>query len=50
MVRIIAGTLIEVGKGERKPEDMKCILDSRDREQAGVTAPAQGLFLLEVEY
>lgn len=50
MVRIIAGTLIEVGKGERKPEDMKRILDSRDREQAGVTAPAQGLFLLEVEY
>lgn len=50
MVRIIAGTLIEVGKGERKPDDMKHILDSRDREQAGVTAPAQGLFLLEVEY
>lgn len=50
MVRIIVGTLIEVGKGERRPEDMKHILESRDREQAGVTAPAQGLFLLEVEY
>lgn len=50
MVRIIVGTLIEVGKGERKAEDMKHILASRDREQAGVTAAAQGLFLLEVEY
>jgi len=50
MVRIIAGTLIEVGKGERRPEDMKRILESKDREQAGATAAAQGLFLMEVEY
>ena len=50
MVRIIAGTLMEVGKGERRPEDMRRILSSLDREQAGPTAAAQGLFLQEVEY
>lgn len=50
MVRIIAGTLIEVGKGERQPEDMTRILENKDRELAGVTAPAQGLFLKSVEY
>ncbi len=50
MVRIMAGTLMEVGKGERKPEEMRKILASKDREMAGATAPAQGLFLLEVEY
>ena len=50
MVRIMAGTLMEVGKGERAPEDVQRILESRNRECAGITAPAQGLFLLEVEY
>ena len=50
MVRIIVGTLLEVGKGERPASDMKRILESKDREQAGPTAAAQGLFLLEVEY
>ena len=50
MVRIIVGTLMEIGKGERPASDMKSILESKDREQAGVTAAAQGLFLLEVEY
>ena len=50
MVRIIVGTLMEIGKGERPASDMKRILESKDREQAGVTAAAQGLFLLEVEY
>ena len=50
MVRILTGTLIEVGKGERAPEDMRRILESLDREQAGFTAPAQGLFLERVEY
>jgi len=50
MVRILTGTLIEVGKGERKPEDMKRILASLDREQAGFTAPAHGLFMEGVEY
>ena len=41
---------LEVGKGERPASDMKRILESKDREQAGPTAAAQGLFLLEVEY
>ena len=50
MVRILTGTLIEIGKGERGPEDMKRILESLDREQAGFTAPAHGLFLENVEY
>ena len=50
MVRIIVGTLIEVGKGERRPEEMTAILGSRDRTKAGATAAAQGLFLQEVEY
>ena len=50
MVRIIVGTLIEVGRGERKPEDMKAILDARSRPEAGFTAPAKGLILWEVRY
>ena len=50
MVRILAGTLIEVGLGERKPEEMQKILASRDRQQAGHTAPPQGLILQKVWY
>ncbi len=50
MVRIIVGTLIEVGKGERTPESVKDVLDSKDRQMAGATAPAKGLFLKEVKY
>lgn len=50
MVRILTGTLIEVGRGKRKPEEMQSILDAMDRGAAGFTAPAQGLFLVEVEY
>ncbi len=50
MVRILTGTLLEVGLGERKPEDMPAILDSLDRTRAGKTAPAQGLTLVKVEY
>ena len=50
MVRILTGTLIEVGRGRRKPEDMKAILESCDRKDAGFTAPARGLTLLEVRY
>ena len=45
MVRIIAGTLIEVGRGALEPEDVGRILESRDRSQAGPTAPPQGLTL-----
>jgi tRNA pseudouridine38-40 synthase len=50
MVRNIIGTLVEVGRGKRKPEEMKSIIESRDRTVAGVTAPACGLFLKEVKY
>jgi tRNA pseudouridine38-40 synthase len=50
MVRIIAGTLIEVGKGAIKPEDIKEILEKKDRSAAGPTAPAHGLTLVEIEY
>lgn len=50
MVRIMAGTLMEVGLGKRPPEDIPGILESRNRERAGVTAPPSGLCLYEVEY
>lgn len=50
MVRIIIGTTIEIGYGRRKPEEMKEILESKDRKKAGHTAPAEGLYLMEVEY
>jgi tRNA pseudouridine38-40 synthase len=50
MVRNIVGTLIEVGRGKISPINIKEILYSRDRCLAGPTAPAQGLFLEEIEY
>ncbi len=50
MVRILTGTLLEVGQGTRRPEEMGAILASRSREAAGRTAPAQGLTLVEVKY
>ncbi|WP_303858086.1 tRNA pseudouridine(38-40) synthase TruA [Aminicella lysinilytica] len=50
MVRIITGTLVEVGRGKITPEQMINILDSHDRGQAGHTAPPQGLYLVEVYY
>ena len=50
MVRILTGTLLEVGSGQRSAEDIPRILQSLDRREAGFTAPAQGLFLVEVMY
>ena len=50
MVRVIVGTLLEVGLGKREPEDIPGILEARDRRSAGYTAPAQGLFLTRVDY
>ncbi len=50
MVRIIVGTLLEVGFGKREPEDMESIIEARDRKEAGFTAPAQGLCLMKVDY
>ena len=48
-VRIMAGTLLEIGMGRRHADDMPRVLEARDRLQAGQTAPAQGLWLVWVE-
>lgn len=50
MVRIVTGTLIETGLGKRQPEELQLILEAKDRQEAGFTAPAKGLFLEQVEY
>jgi tRNA pseudouridine38-40 synthase len=50
MVRCLAGTLVDVGRGRFSPRDMSRLLAARDRTQAGVTAPALGLTLEEVYY
>ncbi len=50
MVRIIAGTLVEVGLGKIKPEEIKTIIESKDRQKAGKTLPAHGLYLMNVNY
>ena len=50
MVRILVGTLAEVGAGRRTPGQVAEILASRDRTRAGITAPAHGLELMEVRY
>ena len=50
MVRIIAGTLIEVGYGRMRPDDVKTVLEARDRKKAGPTASARGLMLMGVDY
>jgi len=50
MVRIIVGTLLRVGRGFYTPKQVKEILEAQDRQAAGVTAPPQGLMLMEIEY
>lgn len=50
MVRNLVGTLLDIGRGNLRPEDIDRILAARDRRAAGPTAPARGLFLAEVEY
>ena len=50
MVRILTGTLIEVGRGERLPESVLDVFETKDRALAGFTAPPQGLCLMEVIY
>ena len=49
-VRIIVGSLVEVGRGRRPVEWISTLLASRDRTLAGPTAPPQGLFLVRVDY
>ncbi len=50
MVRILTGTLVEVGLGERDPLSMPALLEAKDRRLSGVTAPARGLCLMQVDY
>lgn len=50
MVRIIAGTIVEVGLGKIKPEDIPDIIESKDRTKAGKTLPPYALYLVKVEY
>jgi tRNA pseudouridine38-40 synthase len=50
MVRNIVGTLVEIGRGSLAAADLTRILDARDRTAAGPTAPARGLYLVEVVY
>lgn len=50
MVRAIVGTLLEVGKGKITIDDFKKIIEAKDRGAAGTSVPAQGLFLVDIEY
>jgi tRNA pseudouridine38-40 synthase len=50
MVRVMAGTLVDIGRGRFEPGHVQRLLQSGDRKQAGVTAPACGLCLMEVWY
>lgn len=50
MVRIIVGTLLEVGQGKREVQDMQAILEAKDRKAAGPTAPAHGLLLYRYDF
>ena len=50
MVRAVVGTLLQVGKGSLSAEDVKSIIKSRDRSEAGASVPAKGLYLTEITY
>ncbi len=50
MVRAIVGTMVEIGNGKIKPEDLRKIIEKKDRNSAGTSAPPQGLFLVDVGY
>ena len=50
MVRIIAGTIMQIGRGKGKPSDIKEMLEKKDRGAAGPTAPPEGLFLMKYEF
>ena len=50
MIRAVVGTLVEVGQGKRTPQSVKDILEAKDRRSAGLTAPAHGLYLVQVIY
>jgi tRNA pseudouridine38-40 synthase len=50
MVRTLVGTMVEIGMGERAPADLARLLEGASREEAGITAPARGLFLWDIKY
>lgn len=50
MVRIVAGTLLQIGTGERSPNEMQEILQAKDRTAAGPTAPAHGLTMIGIKF
>lgn len=50
MVRAIVGTLVEVGRGRLSPEDVRRIIETKDRCSAGESVPAKGLFLVDIKY
>ena len=50
MVRIISGTLLDVGLGKIEPNEIPDIIEKKDRTQAGKTLPAHGLYLVKVQY
>ena len=50
MVRTIAGTLVDIGRGVMEPDEMRAIIESKQRGRTGQTAPARGLMLWEVQY
>jgi tRNA pseudouridine38-40 synthase len=50
MVRTLSGTLLDVGRGRRQPDDVAALLASCDRSEAGATAPPGGLYLVSVLY
>lgn len=50
MVRTLTGTLVDIGRGNMEVDDMRAIIDSKDRARTGQTAPAQGLMLWRVSY
>ena len=50
MVRTLVGTMVEIGIGERAPADLTRLLEGAPREEAGITAPARGLFLWDIKY
>lgn len=50
MVRAIVGTMVEVGSGKIQPEDLRKVIENKNRNSAGTSAPAHGLFLVDVGY
>ncbi|WP_292009474.1 tRNA pseudouridine(38-40) synthase TruA [Chryseobacterium sp.] len=50
MVRAIVGTMVEIGAGKIQPEDLRKVIEDKNRNAAGTSAPAQGLFLVDVGY